>query len=100
LSFRQCRQSTPWQIRDRGTVDISGKCWPNCRLWFQKLTELLTVVLKVDRTVEFQHLHPTTVEFSKESPATVDLWSKVDCRHCPLICACCILFYTTDVQAV
>jgi hypothetical protein len=28
---------------------------------------------KVDRTLDFQDFHPTTVDFSKKSPATVDL---------------------------
>ena len=36
-----------------GTVDYGFKSWPNCWLWFQKLTELSTLVSKVDRTVNY-----------------------------------------------
>jgi hypothetical protein len=67
----------------RLTVDFSReKTWPPyCRLWFQKLTILSTMVLKVDRTVDFQDdFHPTNVDFSKKSPAKADVWPKVDCR--------------------
>jgi hypothetical protein len=55
---------------------------PYCRLWFQKLTMLLsTMVTKVDRTVDFKDFNRTNADdFSKKSPATVDLWPKVDCR--------------------
>jgi hypothetical protein len=31
------------------------------------------MVSKVDWTVDFQDFHPTKVDFSKKSPATVDL---------------------------
>jgi hypothetical protein len=79
--IRQSQQSTTWwQIRDPATVDFSRESWPYCRLWFQKLTILSTLVSKVDWTVDFQDFNPTNVEFSKNSPATVDLWPKVDCR--------------------
>jgi hypothetical protein len=38
------------------------------------------MVSKVDRIFDFQDYHPTTVVYSKKSPATVDLFPKVDCR--------------------
>jgi hypothetical protein len=53
------------------TVDYGFKSWPYCRLWFQKLTILSTSQKKIQ---------PSTVDFLKKNPATVDLSSKVDCR--------------------
>jgi hypothetical protein len=62
-NFRQSQQSTTWPIRDPVTGDFSSR----------KLTTLSTMVSKVDRTVDFQDFLPTTVDFSKKNPATVDL---------------------------
>jgi hypothetical protein len=54
----------------------------SCNSWLfsRELTILSTVVSKVDRTVDFQNFHPTTVDLSKKSLSTVDLWPKADCR--------------------
>jgi hypothetical protein len=51
--FHQSQQSTTWPIRDPATVDFSRESGPYCRLWFQKLTVLLTVLSKVDHAVDY-----------------------------------------------
>jgi hypothetical protein len=58
----------------KSTVDyVADPRSCNSQLFSRKLTILSTMVSKVDRTVDFQDFHPTTVDFSKKSPATVDL---------------------------
>ena len=57
------------------TVDYGFKSWPYCRLWFQKLTILSTMVSKGDhRTVDFFKKNPATVDFSKRNHAIFDLF--------------------------
>ena len=39
----------------------------------EKVDHTVNYGFKVDQTVDFQDFHPTTVDFSKKRPATVDL---------------------------
>jgi hypothetical protein len=68
--FRQSQQSTTWPIRDPATVDFSRESWPYCRLWFLKLTGLLTSKIFIQRLSTSQ----------KKSCNSRFMTNEVDCR--------------------